>query len=77
MPNQGPLPLSEKKYLIFDCDAGADDAHALIYTFYLKMMKERNSSEDIKVLGITSTYGNTSMANSTVNMAITLELIKE
>jgi inosine-uridine nucleoside N-ribohydrolase len=51
--------------IIIDCDPGHDDAMALLLAL---------ASPEVDLLGITTTHGNTTLANTTVNALKVLEL---
>ena len=57
--------LMAKRKLIIDCDAGVDDAQAIILAL---------SREDVEVLAITCVVGNTSIDQVCVNVLKVLEL---
>ena len=57
--------LMAKRKLIIDCDAGVDDAQAIILAL---------SHEDVEVLAITCVVGNTSIDQVCVNVLKVLEL---
>ena len=58
----GPIPV------IIDTDIGVDDAYAVMLAF---------SSPVLKVLGVTTSYGNVSADDSTVNAIKILELLEK
>lgn len=57
--------MNETRKIIIDCDPGIDDALALLLAL---------KSPEVEVLGITTTAGNTTLAQSTDNAAKVLEL---
>lgn len=58
------------KKVIFDCDPGADDCWALL------MLIRSEEKFNIKIIGITCTYGNTSLDNGAKNVIRILEIMK-
>lgn len=58
------------KKVIFDCDPGADDCWALF------MLIRGEEKFNIKIIGITCTYGNTSLDNGAKNVMRILEIMK-
>jgi len=53
--------------LLIDTDAGIDDAHAILMAL--------NRPEDVKVLGITTTHGNTNVDQVGKNVLRLLKLV--
>lgn len=60
--------------VIIDTDAGADDAVAIILTL---LAESRMSEEDLKVLAITCTYGNTYLKNVEQNVLKILTMLNQ
>ena len=60
--------MSQRIPVIIDTDMGVDDAYAVMLAF---------SSPLLKVLGITTSYGNVAVDTSTLNAIKILELIEK
>lgn len=60
-----PAPDPAKQWVVVDTDTGLDDAHSLLYLF---------AQPDVEVLGITTVYGNTPVAEAARNVATVLRV---
>ena len=54
------------KKLVIDCDPGTDDAQAILMAL---------ATSHVEILAITTTYGNSSVENTSLNALRTLKLV--
>ncbi|WP_460775974.1 nucleoside hydrolase [Microbacterium sp. GXF7504] len=65
MASTAAAPNPDAQWVVVDTDTGLDDAHSLLYLL---------AQPDVEILGITTIYGNTPVADSARNVATVLRI---